>query len=357
MKSTHRIATLAVLAASIVVSGCVTLRPAGQRPSADARVIQSVPVRTWGDNTCGAAALATVLDFYGSKATEEELIRSLDRGRHGGVVSVDLLLAARKRGFGAELVRGDRTLVTDAVAKQQPVILMLRILDVPGAATDLYHYIVVDGVDPSRGLIRTQFGDGRLRWIDFDRIERAWKGAGYATILLDRTPHAPRSYHAELRKAVALEEAGNPDAAILVYQSLLAERPRDALLWTNLANAQREAHASTEAEEAYRRALAIDPADRDALNNLAWLLYEQKRYDEAEPLARLAATLPGPDPDVMFDTLGHIQLARGDCLGAIGSFREAEKTSGNTDAAGRSIKEAEQLCRGGLRTDAAPSPQ
>ena len=61
----------------------------------------------------------------------------------------------------------------------------------------------------------------------------------------------------------------------------------------------------------------------DTLNNLAWLLYEQKRYDEAEPFARRAAMATAPDPWMRLDPLARILAARGLCDEAATTFRKA----------------------------------
>ncbi len=94
--------------------------------------------------------------------------------------------------------------------------------------------------------------------------------------------------------------------------------------WVDLGNAEAARRRPDEAEQAYRRALEISPDDRDALNNLAWLLLEQgSRLEEAEALAAKAASRAGPDRPLAQDTLGRIQLARGRCPEAARTFGEA----------------------------------
>ena len=94
--------------------------------------------------------------------------------------------------------------------------------------------------------------------------------------------------------------------------------------WVDLGNAESVRGRPEEAERAYRRALEISPEDRDALNNLAWLLLEEgTRLEEAEALAAKAASQAGRDRALALDTLGQIQLARGHCPEAARSFSEA----------------------------------
>jgi Tfp pilus assembly protein PilF len=119
---------------------------------------------------------------------------------------------------------------------------------------------------------------------------------------------------------------------------------------------RRPASSRDEAERAYRRALALSAEDRDALNNLAWLLLEEGRsLEEAETLAAKAAAQPGPDRPLALDTLGRVQLARGRCDEATSTFVEAlaaESLEGRTRPA---MEEALARARDCSRAAADPS--
>ena len=312
-----------VLLAS-AATGCVTLAPRSRPVSPEARVVPGVPVLTFGFERCGAGSLAGALAGLGDPVDVRELDATLPKADNGGVLSVDLLAAARRRGHDAELAAGSPETVRAEIEAGRAAILMLRVLDAPGAAGDYYHYVLADGWDPARGLVRTQFGDGRARWTTFEHLERSWRPAGHATILV--RPGPPRSSPADnaIRYAAALEAAGRPAEAVPLYRRLLADEPGSALLWTDLGNALAAAGEPAAAEEAYRRALALDPGRADAANNLAWLLYEAgERLDEAEQLAREAVALGGPDPHLALDTLGRVLHARGGCGEAADAFGRA----------------------------------
>jgi len=236
----------------------------------------------------------------------------------GGVMTIDMLLAARKAGFDAQLVTGTPAIVEQELMQGRPVILMLQVVNSIGKHYDFFHYIVADGVDPQAGLIRTQFGDGKGRWTSFDRLEKAWSGGAHAAILIH-----PGNDTDALRAAVALEDAGKFAEAAHAYREILVHRPNSLLAWTNLGNAETHLGNRAAAEEAFRKALAIDATSRDALNNLAWLLYESKRYDEAESLARKAVAQNGPDPYIVLDTLARVLAAKGSCNEALTTFRAA----------------------------------
>ena len=95
---------------------------------------------------------------------------------------------------------------------------------------------------------------------------------------------------------------------------------------------------------------ARDATSRDALNNLAWLLYESKRYDEAESLARKAVAQHGPDSYLVLDTLARVLAAKGSCNEALTTFRAAIDAVPQARASARgdlekAMAEAQTSCR------------
>lgn len=299
-------------------TACVYWTPRTQAPTTSAFLVENVPMQKWDILSCGAGALSSVLQHYGDTGSMAEWQEKLPKTR-GGVMSIDLVLAARERGYDARLVTGDAQMVGAEIREGRPVILMLQVIQAPGKGYDFYHYVVVDGYDPERNLYRTQFGDGKTRWARIERLEPAWKPTRYATVLI-----RPADVNAKaLRAAVQLENDGKYGLAAQTYREILQRDPRSVLAWTNLGNAEMQLGRTLPAEEAFRKALELDGDAADTLNNLAWLLYEQKRYDEAEPFARRAAVTQAPDPWMRLDTLARILAARGLCDEAAATFRQA----------------------------------
>jgi Flp pilus assembly protein TadD len=300
--------------------GCATLAPRSRPPSPEAHILEQVPVRAFEGDRCGPGSLALVLNANGDPVSDAALNASLPRAPGGGVLSVDLLLAARQRGFDASLVAGDAGAIRREIGDGRPVILMLKLLDLPGERRDVNHYVIVDGFDSRRQLFRLQFGDGKARWAKLERVERAWRAAGHALLVVRRRWDEA----ADLRRGVELEASGRLAEAAETYRSVLEAHPASARAWVNLANCEARLGKREGAESAYRKALAISPEHRDALNNLAWLLLEEgSRLEEAETLATRAAAFEGPERALARDTLGRIQLARGRCLDAATTFQQA----------------------------------
>ena len=302
----------------LLLTSCVYWTPMSRKTTASATVIPNVPMQKWDIKSCGAGALSSVLQHYGDTTSMAEWEGALPKTK-GGVMSIDLVLAARSKGLDARLVTGDPGLVEAEVRAGRPVILMLQVIQTPGREYDFFHYVVLDGFDEKPGLFRVQFGDGHARWIPIRRLANAWKGGGYATILI--RPKDPLSE--ALVAAVRLEEAGKFALAANAYREVLDKDPSSVLAWTNLGNAEMHLGRRIAAEEAYRKAIAIDAQAADALNNLAWMLFEEKRIAEAEPLARAAAAAKAPDAWTRLDTLARILAAKGDCKEARKTFQQA----------------------------------
>ncbi|HEX8170748.1 MAG TPA: tetratricopeptide repeat protein [Thermoanaerobaculia bacterium] len=342
---------LLLLPLSLLASACVYWTPMSHRPTANATVIENVPMQHWDIKSCGAGALSTVLQHHGDATTMKEWEATLPKTR-GGVMSIDLVLAARQKGFEAQLVTGDRGMIEAELREGRPVILMLQVIQAPGKSYDFFHYIVIDGYDPTHNVFRTQFGDGKARWATLDRIEPAWKPTKHAAIVI--RPGDPLA--GALRAAVQLEESGKLALAAQSYREILAKNPNSVVAWTNLGNAEMRLGRRPAAEEAFRKALALQPESADTLNNLAWLLYEEKRIEEAEPLARKAATTAAPDPWMRLDTLARILAARGECDEAKMTFRQAIEAVPAARSADRAAIE-EAASNIGACSPAAPTGQ
>ena len=297
------------------------MTPRSTAPSSSATVVPQIPMLKWGIESCGAGSLATVLQHYGDATSLQQWDASLPKTR-GGVMTVDMLIAARQKGFDAQLVTGTPELIANELRNGRPVILMLQVVDAPGHNYDFFHYIVADGIDSDRGLIRTQWGDRQARWVSLDRLDKPWSGGGHAAILIH-----PRTKDDEvriaLRDAIALEDEGKVAEAAGRYREILAAHPDSSVAWTDLGNAMEKLGDRAGAQEAFRKALAVDPTSRDALNNLAWLLYQQKQLDEAESLARKAVAQHGPDSYLVLDTLARVLAAKGSCDEAMRTFEQA----------------------------------
>lgn len=132
----------------------------------------------------------------------------------------------------------------------------------------------------------------------------------------------------EIDRALALEP-GNALAWMLddrkrshaervaALKKQVAIRPDDGEAWLLLGDAlHHDTSAVAETEAAYRKALHLLPGDDTAYNNLAWFLVQQKRVEEAQPLAAKAASLAPWNPLVL-DTYATVLFELHRCADAL----------------------------------------
>ena len=99
-----------------------------------------------------------------------------------------------------------------------------------------------------------------------------------------------------LKAATALERAGRGGAALTALKAATEHWPQSASTHFALANAYHAIGDSLRAERSYRLALTVEPGDFAAMNNLARLLLEQNRCDEARETIRPAIIAPDANP-------------------------------------------------------------
>ncbi|GGH19731.1 TonB-dependent receptor [Alsobacter metallidurans] len=98
-----------------------------------------------------------------------------------------------------------------------------------------------------------------------------------------------------------------------------AEAPGDAQVWNALGLVHDARDAPLESEAAFRRAIAVDPDDPVAYANLAILLLDQSRVDEAAVLVDKALEID-PSLSAGYTAKGRVLLQRGDSKKAIEYF-------------------------------------
>ncbi len=130
-------------------------------------------------------------------------------------------------------------------------------------------------------------------------------GCSFPRVIILKDPLSPEEH---LNLGVTYEQQGDFDNAIKEY-NLAAKKLPGALLY--LGNVHFQKKEWKKAEDYYRLAIAKEPDNADAHNNLAWLYYTRReKLDEAEALARKALRLNPGKGDIYRDTLEKIREAK-----------------------------------------------
>lgn len=121
-------------------------------------------------------------------------------------------------------------------------------------------------------------------------------------IIVLKDPLTPEEH---LKLGMAYEQNKEYGLAIKEYEAAAGKLAKAKLY---LANAYFLNNEPDKAEALYRRVIEEDPKCADAYNNLAWLLYTQKRkLSEARDLAKTALTINPEGKENYTDTLSRIE--------------------------------------------------
>ena len=142
-----------------------------------------VPYVPQQKDTCGAAALSMVLQYYGVAVFHDEVAGELRKPELRGIAGSALAGFAAARGMTAVAHAGDIDHLRDHVGKGRPMIVAWAM------GRGRYHDVVVVDFDEARDrVIVHDPARGASRAVQMDTFRRRWAGAGYWTLLVAPRP-------------------------------------------------------------------------------------------------------------------------------------------------------------------------
>jgi len=282
----------ALLLAIAVAGGCAWLAPA--EPLTDAPVeLTEVPFFPQRDHHCGPAALATVLGANGVGVHPDELAAAVYLPGREGALQVEMLAAARRRGFMAVPVDTAPAALLAQLQHGRPV-LVLQNQGIE--ALPVWHYAVVVGYlpEPDRFVLRS--GRERREQLRRGRLAATLDRAGDWARVLVPPGAAPAGLEpaAYLGAAADLENTGAHELALAGFRAAVEAWPELASARLGVANNLYYLNRLDQAETAYRTLLERHPDHPVGVHNLSTLLLERGRPCEARAVVAAAAVLDGP---------------------------------------------------------------
>jgi ABC-type bacteriocin/lantibiotic exporter with double-glycine peptidase domain len=138
-----------------------------------------VPYVPQRKDTCGAAALAMVLQYWGVAVSHDEVAGELLQPELHGIAGSRLAAFAAGRGLTAIAHAGDVDHLRDYVGKGRPMIVAWAM------GRGRHHDVVVIGFDDARRrVIVHDPARGAARHVELEAFERRWAGAGHWTLLV-----------------------------------------------------------------------------------------------------------------------------------------------------------------------------
>jgi tetratricopeptide (TPR) repeat protein len=298
----------------LALGGCVSLPQSAalrERPPTDLpqRIeLSEVPFHPQADNLCGPSSLAMAFNAAGVSASVESLTPQVYLPGRKGSLQAEMLGATRRAGLVAYTLQPRLEALLRELAAGTPVVALLNL----GVGWwPIWHYAVVVGYDLDRRKLILRSGrEERDEW-SFRLFEYSWRDGGNWGLLALAPGRIPATaQEADFPPAVAaLERAGKAREARIAYQSLLERWPGSLVGLIGLGNVDYALGELAAAETALRRAATAHPQSGAALNNLAFVLGQRGKLEEAETIARAAIALGGPTQDEARKTLDAI-LAR-----------------------------------------------
>ncbi|AXK39892.1 PA2778 family cysteine peptidase [Crenobacter cavernae] len=280
--------------------------------------LQGVPPRTeltatpffpQQDYQCGPAALATVLVAAGRPVTPEALVDQVFLPARRGSLQIEMLAAVPRHGLVATRIPARLDALLTELAAGHPVLVMQN-MGLSWAPS--WHYAVAVGFDLAKKELILRSGTERRMAMPFNTFEHTWARSEHWAFVALPPGRLPATSDADRVAAglVAFARLASPADAARGFDAALARFSDNATLAVGLAGSQYVERDLPAAEATLRAALLRHPAHPVIANNLANLLLERGRLDEAEALVAPVADADGPWRDAARATLNKVRSAR-----------------------------------------------
>ena len=283
-----------------LLSGCASFipqateleehRPTGLPASAELR---TVPFHAQDDFMCGPASLAMALNAAGVQVAPDDLTGQVYIPGRQGSLQIEMLVAARRHGLVAYQLDPKLTDALREIAAGTPVIVLenygVRLFP-------KWHYAVLVGYDLDKGEIIRRSGLTPRQVMPFYVFEYVWSTDGYWSMVAmppDRVPvTADEKRYGNA--VIALERIGQVKSANTAYSAMLGRWPDSLVAQMGRGNTAYALKDLAAAEDAFRGAARAHPDATAAFNNLANVLAERGKLEEALAAAEHAVSLGGP---------------------------------------------------------------
>jgi Peptidase_C39 like family/Tetratricopeptide repeat len=290
-------------------AGCATAPPKVELPTSldIPRKIEltDVPFHPQGEYQCGPASLAMTLEWSGVSITPEQLKPEVYTPSRQGSLPPDMIGAARRHGRVAYPIHRIEDILRE-VAAGHPVIVLQRLRSMFRAS---WHYAVVIGYDLDQREIILHSGVEAREVLSIDEFSNTWQPWGHwglLTLAPQKFP-ATASEEAYLKAVIGLEQTERWTEVRQAYSRAADRWPHNETAWIGLGNSRYALGNLAGAEQAFRSAVDAAPQSGAAYNNLAHILMELDRQEEALEVINQAVRLGGPLAEVYRKTRTEIQ--------------------------------------------------
>lgn len=255
---------------------------------------------------CGPAVLAMSLNAAGFAVTPEILKPELYLPDRHGSLQVEMLAAARRHGAVAYQLAPELNDVLREIASGTPVVVLQNLAL---GWYPVWHYAVAIGYDIDHAEIILRSGPEQRQLLPMSTFEYTWARSGYWAMVAMPPGKIPETAEKTsfIAAVSAAEKFMDPERALGTYMVALNRWPGNLTAQIGIGNTAYRLHDLDQAERAFRQAALDHPDSVAAFNNLAQILADETRYEEALEAARLAVSLGGPLLQTAQETLADIE--------------------------------------------------
>ena len=291
------------------VFGCAALQRVAMPPlpeNVPAGVeLDSVPFFPQDVYQCGPATLAMAMTWSGLALTPDDLRDQVYTPSQKGSLQLAMVSATRRHGKLAYTFNDPAALFYE-IAAGHPVIILQNL----GLSwLPVWHYAVVIGYDAPAQDVILRSGTTRRKVMPYGLFEKTWARSNYWGLIVlnpDQIPVSAKE-NGYLAAVLGLEKSRHFHAAAAGYRTALARWPQSLAARMGLGNSYYHLGDLEGAENAFRQAVEFHPVSAAAFNNLAYVLMERGRLEEALAAAQKAVALGGGQLSEAQKTLHEIE--------------------------------------------------
>jgi len=267
--------------------------------------LSDVPFFPQDEYQCGPAALATVLGYSGINVTPKELSPKVYLPERKGTLQIELMSATRRYGRLPYLLEPSLEELLIQVKAGKPV-LVFQNLGVEWYPQ--WHFAVVVGYDLESGKLLLRSGKIEKYQVNLQVFERTWQRSGYWAFVVLTPGELPAGgqQSSYFHTVADYERTRPPGNAIKAYRAGLARWPNSRLLGMGLGNSYYQSGNLSKAEESYTGVVSKHPDYAPAHNNLAQIMMEQGKLNNAKKHAEHAVALGDSHQKLYQSTLDDI---------------------------------------------------
>src|SRR5436190_7480702 len=159
---------------------------------------------------CVPESVCAVMNYWGKSATVEELSFFGRTPNMSGMLSTQVPVLARQKGFKATFLEGSVGKIKNAIDRGVP-----PIIGVQSGGGNYHCFVVIGYSDPDQVIVCEEYHDSK-RLIPYDEVERLWQPAGHLMLELE-VSRADELF----ADGANLEAKGRYSEAALLYKKAL----------------------------------------------------------------------------------------------------------------------------------------